>query len=161
MKVRDLMTSRVASCGPLDSGERAAELMMVDDCGAIPVIDGESNVVGIVTDRDLCMAVYRRGRTLKKLTVSSLMTRDVTCCHTDDDIRDAEACMRDHHVRRLPVIERNGRLAGIVSLSDFAREAIQEARGEGASDIGYEDVGKTLGTIVGVGWLSQLTQIQE
>ena len=161
MKVQDLMSSRVAKCSEHDSGERAAELMMVDDCGAIPVVDDEELVVGIVTDRDLCMGAYRRARTLKKMTVASLMSRDVACCNPNDDVRDAEELMRAHHVRRLPVVEATGRLVGIVSLSDFAREAAQEAQIEGAENVRYEDVGKTLGMIVGVGWPARIENVFE
>ena len=161
MKVQDLMCSKVAACGPDDSGERAAELMMVDDCGAIPVVDEDQLVIGIVTDRDLCMGAYRRARTLKKMSVTSLMTREVVCCQPDDDVRDAEERMRTHHVRRLPVVDRAGRLVGIVSLSDFAREAAQEAQITGVDEIRYEDVGKTLGTIVGVGWPARIENVFE
>ncbi len=126
MKVRELMTADAKACGPSDSLNRAAQLMWENDCGAIPVVDEELRVIGMVTDRDICMAAYTQGRTLKQSLVDSAMSKGAFTCALGDDIAAADKLMCERQVRRLPVVDDEGRLAGIISLSDIAREADRE-----------------------------------
>jgi CBS domain-containing protein len=125
MKVRELMTANVDACRPHDSLNRAAQLMWENDCGAVPVIDEDWRVIGIVTDRDICMAAYTQGRPIAESRVDTAMARGAVTCSGEDEVTHAAKLMREHQVRRLPVID-NDRLIGMISLSDLARQAERE-----------------------------------
>jgi CBS domain-containing protein len=126
MKVRELMTAEAKACSLSDTLNRAAQLMWENDCGAIPVVDEELRVIGMVTDRDICMAAYTQGVPLKQSRVASAMSKGAYTCLLGDDIAAAEKLMRECQVRRIPVVDDEGRLAGIISLSDVARQADRE-----------------------------------
>lgn len=121
MKVSDLMTKQVRACHQHDSLNRAAQLMWENDCGAVPVIDSDLKVIGMLTDRDICMAAYTRGLALADASVGSVMSRDVCICNPSDNIPAAAERMRERQIRRLPVIDDDQRLVGILSMSDIAR----------------------------------------
>ncbi len=93
------------------------------DCGMIPVVNDDGRLAGVVTDRDICMAAYMQGRPLRTIPVASAMAKQVVASHTDDSIEAAEGLMRDNQIRRLPVLDRDGRPVGVVSLNDLARLA--------------------------------------
>lgn len=148
MKVRDLMTTLVGTCRAFDGADSAARVMWEQDCGSVPVVDEDGAVQGMVTDRDLCMAAYTQGRALRDIRVSSAMSEHLWWCRPDDDVDDAARLMREHQVRRLPVVGAGNRLVGIVSLSDLAREARVEGKARVRKrDVAYAGVGKTLGAI--------------
>lgn len=107
------------SCRPTDSLNEAARLMWECDCGAIPVQDDAGRLVGIVTDRDICMAAYTRGRPLGALTVESTMSGGVTSASPEDSLERIATLMRDKQVRRIPIVDEGG-LVGMVSLADIA-----------------------------------------
>jgi len=135
MQVKDVMTPAPGTCGTGDSANDAARIMWDRDCGSVPVIDRGGRVVGIVTDRDICMAAYFQGKPLSAIPLASIMSGDVCTCTEDADVAEAERMMRLHKVRRLPVTNRAGNLAGIVSLGDVAQSvskngAAQQTRGE-------------------------------
>lgn len=117
MKVRDIMTGNPKCCGPDMNLAEAIELMWANDCGILPVIENEK-LTGIVTDRDVCIAVGTRNCRPSDTTVKEVATRTVQTCTPDDDVDTAMAIMRRAQVRRLPVIE-DGRLAGILALNDI------------------------------------------
>ena len=142
VKVRALMSQDVRTCRPSDSLHFAARLMWDHDCGCVPVVD-QNVVVGMLTDRDICMAAYTQGRSLPELTACGAMSKHVYSCHPDDLLSAAEQIMATHRVRRLPVIEKDGRLVGILSLSDLAREATPMSRQNGRG-VTRADIGKTL-----------------
>lgn len=123
MKVEDLMTRRVFSCSPDDSLERAAQLMWEQDCGCLPVLSSEADLVGIVTDRDICMAAYTQGKSLRNVRVDAAMASPVITCFPEDDLAQAEKLMKRHQLRRLPVLDEWDSLVGIVTLGDIARQA--------------------------------------
>lgn len=123
MKVSDVMTRAVRSCSSNDDLQRCAQIMWDNDCGVVPVVDGDERVVGIVTDRDICMAAYTQGRPLWQIPVSSAMAKQVHGVHENDPLAVVEALMRRVHVRRLPVLDGEGRLKGILSVNDLARHA--------------------------------------
>jgi CBS-domain-containing membrane protein len=123
MKVSELMTTEVRACNPHDTLNRAAQLMWENDCGAIPVVDSGGKVIGMLTDRDVCMAAYTRGVPLAHARVENAMSPDVSTCIATDTIAIAAERMRQRQVRRLPVIDDDGVLIGILSLSDIVREA--------------------------------------
>ena len=123
MKVSELMTTEVRACHPHDALNRAAQLMWENDCGAIPVIDASGKVIGILTDRDICMAAYTRGIPLAHARVENAMSLEVCTCIANDTVANAADQMRQRQVRRLPVIDDDGVLIGVLSLSDIVREA--------------------------------------
>jgi CBS domain-containing protein len=123
MKVEETMTREVKVCAPSDVLNRAAQLMWENDCGCVPVVEGDSNVVGMLTDRDICMAAYTQGEALNAMQVSSAMAHEVFACRPSDDLLSAEQIMRQHHVHRLPVVSADGKLVGVISLNDIARGA--------------------------------------
>ena len=117
MKVRDIMTDKPKYCGPDTNLAAATELMWTNDCGALPVVE-DGKLTGIVTDRDVCVAVGTRNCRPSETTVKEVATRAVQTCTPDDDVHTAMAIMRRAKVRRLPVIE-DGKLAGILTLNDI------------------------------------------
>jgi CBS domain-containing protein len=121
MKVEETMTKDARVCAPTDTLNRAAQLMWENDCGCVPVVEADSKVVGMLTDRDICMAAYTQGATLHGTQVSSAMSREVFSCRPGDNLVSAQQLMRSHRVRRLPVVTEHGKLAGIISLTDIAR----------------------------------------
>ena len=123
MKVEDVMTRNVESCGVNQSLSAAARIMWEKDCGCVPVVDPDGRCVGMLTDRDICMAAYTQGQPLWAISVSSAMSHVVHGCLPGDSLSRAELLMRAHQVRRLPVMGFDGQLIGILSLADLAREA--------------------------------------
>jgi CBS-domain-containing membrane protein len=148
MKVEQLMSREVKVCRSDDTLSRAAQLMWECDCGCIPVIsaNGDGALIGIVTDRDVAMAAYTQGLPIAAIPVTTAMSKQVICCHASDGVGQAEALMRDSKVRRLPVLDQNDRLVGLLSLNDVAREAQREAS-TGHAEVTSEGLAQTLGTI--------------
>jgi CBS domain-containing protein len=131
MRIGDIMSRPVVVTRPDDTLEEAARLMWECDCGFVPVVDQENRVAGTVTDRDICMAAYTKGRALRDLRVADAMAREVHSVREDDDVKRAERLMADKQVRRLPVVDRDGRPIGVVTLGDAARFAARERTGRG------------------------------
>jgi CBS-domain-containing membrane protein len=101
------------------------------DCGIVPVVDAEGRVVGVVTDRDLCMASYTQGRALTAVPVSWVLCgRAVHTCTPSDSIDRAIALMREHRVRRLVVVDGQQKLIGVLSLADIARHVAELTPGQ-------------------------------
>jgi CBS-domain-containing membrane protein len=88
----------------------------------VPIVDSDSKVIGMLTDRDICMAAYTKGIALVDASVASVMSREVSICNPSDNISAAAERMRERQIRRLPVVDKNQRLIGILSVSDIARE---------------------------------------
>jgi CBS domain-containing protein len=123
MRVAQLMSQPAVTCNVNGSANEAARLMWEHDCGAIPVVDDEGKVVGIVTDRDVCMAAYTQGESLHRIPVISAMAKSVSRCHPEDTVEKAEALMSELQVRRLPVVDPEDRPVGLLSINDLAQEA--------------------------------------
>ena len=123
MIVRDFMTTGVKSCTADTDLGTAATMMWDGDCGVVPVINDEQNVVGMITDRDICIAAATRGTSPANIRVRDVISGDVYACAPDDDVTTALQIMREQRVRRLPVIDRDERLAGIVSMNDLVTGA--------------------------------------
>lgn len=128
MKVRELMTSPAYTCRPQDSLESAARLLWDHDCGMLPVVDGQGRVGAAITDRDICMAAFTRGKRLAELRVTDSMSRDVATCRPDEDVATAVERMAARQVRRLPVVDENGKPCGVLSLNDIAMAGERDAR---------------------------------
>jgi CBS domain-containing protein len=124
--VEEVMVREVQTCTPRDTLERAAQLMWEHDCGALPVVDESHHVVGVVTDRDVCMGAYTRGAPLASIAVDDVMARRPKTCASDDRLSTAESVLRENRIRRVPVVDDEGYLVGILSLSDLARRAARD-----------------------------------
>lgn len=138
MKVQEIMTTAVECCLPSDSARKAAEFMREADAGVVPVIAAQDDpkVIGIVTDRDLCMDVVAAGRHPNEVRVENCMTRKLVVCHPDDEVERAADLMAEKQIRRIPVVDEKGGIMGIVSLSDVARSSRSSADiGEALHDI--------------------------
>ena len=120
MKIRDVMTKDAMLCNPNDPIRKAAQLMKECDCGIVPVTDGD-RLVGMLTDRDIAVRCIAEGKGAD-CKVGEAMTREVKYCFEDEDIGHVAENMGEIQVRRLPVMDRNKRLVGIVSLADLTRE---------------------------------------
>src|SRR5688572_19703776 len=115
------------TCRPDDALNEPARLMWEFDCGAIPVVNNAWSLVGIITDRDICMAAYTRGQSLAALSVESAMATDVATASPNDTLESVTALMRQRQIRRVPVVE-DGLVVGIVSLADVAHYLESDAR---------------------------------
>ena len=128
MKVSQLMYPSVITCRPEDSLEGAARKMWDEDIGCLPVVDEDYRPVGMLTDRDICMAAYIQGALLKDIRVDAVMSRPVLSATAADRVEDVEVVMRTHKVHRVPIVDENQRLVGLISTSSLAREAAREVR---------------------------------
>jgi len=144
MLVENVMTREVESCRPEDTLSAAASVMWRKDCGVVPVVDEEGRVVGMITDRDICMALATRPQTASEVPVSEVMSRDVRSCNAVDDIRDALEIIGRERLRRLPVVDSDGRLAGVLSVSDIV---LHSDRGKGKRHISHRDAMSVLKAI--------------
>lgn len=131
MKARDIMTASPACCTPDSSAADAARLMAQEDCGCIPVVEDEASnrLVGVVTDRDLAVRGFARGLG-PDTPVRDLVSRDVSWCGPETDVREVERIMAERLVRRVPVVDDSGRCTGIIAQADLARAAGQHRLGE-------------------------------
>jgi CBS domain-containing protein len=128
MQIKDAMTQPVVTCSMTSTLEDAARLMWECDCGIIPVVGDDGRLSGVVTDRDICMAAYTQGKPLRAIPVTTAMARQVVASHVGDGVEQVEALMRETQVRRVPVLDNEGRPVGIVSLNDLARLAARARR---------------------------------
>lgn len=119
--VRSIMTERVRTCSPSDSLNEAARIFWEADCGGAPVVLPDGRVVGMITDRDVCMAGYTQGAPFAFSSVASAMSRQVYTCTPETSIAGVIELMRRHRVRRIPVTTPDGHLTGIVAFADIAR----------------------------------------
>ncbi|HME11624.1 MAG TPA: CBS domain-containing protein [Candidatus Acidoferrum sp.] len=139
MKVRDIMTQTPVCCGPETNVGAAVEMVWIHNCGMLPVVDGANKLVGIVTDRDLCIAFGTRNRLPGDLTIGEVATTRVFTCQPDEEIHVALGTMADHQVRRLPVVDAQGVPQGILSMDDILVHADQN-KWEGSCELSAEEV---------------------
>ncbi len=147
MNIRDIMTSGVAFCTPETNLAAAAASMWQHDCGVLPVVDEKMRVQGMITDRDICIALGTRNRPAADISVAEVSKGTLYACRIDDDIQSVLSTMRDHKVRRVPIVDPEGALAGIVSIDDIALLA-RDGKGSGSSGITYTDAVETQKSIV-------------
>jgi CBS domain-containing protein len=150
MKVEQLMTRNVRTCGAEEPLSAAARIMWEGDCGCVPVVeqaDGTARVVGMITDRDICMAAYTQGSPLSEIPVSSAMSREVRSCAATDSIRTAVKILEQNQLHRLPIVDKNDHLVGLLSLADIAREAEREHAGATKKEVSDVEVGEVVEAI--------------
>ena len=121
-KCNEVMTKNPVCCLPDDSVAKAAELMKSENIGSIPVIENEQNqkLVGIVTDRDLALKIVAEGLDAKSTKVEAVMTHKVVACRADDDLQKALDAMAEHQLRRIPVVDNDNKILGIIAQADVA-----------------------------------------
>ena len=127
MKCNEVMTKNPVCCLPNDSVAKAAGLMKSEDIGSIPVIENAQTkkLVGIVTDRDLALKIVARGLDAKSTNVEAVMTHKVVTCLADDDLQKALDAMAEHQLRRIPIVDNNHRVVGIIAQADVATRVDQ------------------------------------
>ncbi|MBU4433710.1 MAG: CBS domain-containing protein [Alphaproteobacteria bacterium] len=131
MKVSDAMTSQVSTAAPTDTIRKVAQTMAHIDSGAVPIVEN-GKVIGLITDRDIVLRVVAEGRSFDSPVSEAMSEGDVQSILADDNLADASAKMANHQIRRLVVLDEAGKLTGILSLGDVAK------------DYGAKQVGKTL-----------------
>ncbi|MBK7641762.1 MAG: CBS domain-containing protein [Planctomycetes bacterium] len=143
MNVEQCMTKNPRACTPGDTLSSVARLLWEHDLGALPVVDAAGMVVGMITDRDVCMAAYTSGAPLHLSAVARHMSHTVFSIGAKADAAKAAELMKARQVRRLPVVE-NGRLVGMLTLSDFARSSARKGKGRA---LGHKEVARVLACI--------------
>ena len=129
-KCRDVMTEELVFCTPGDTVSKVAQLMKREDIGPVLIVDNERSktLVGIVTDRDLALKVVGEGRDPKNTKVEDVMTRKLITCHADDNVENAMKAMAQYQLRRIPVVDENMKLVGIISQADVATRVDEPER---------------------------------
>ncbi len=123
MKAEEFMTRRAVACRVDQDLNQVAALMWDNDCGSIPVVDAHDRLVGMLTDRDVCMGAFTQGRPLRELRASGCMAREVVSCRASDSFDEVMRLMSAHRIRRVPVTDDDGHLVGIISVGDVVRAA--------------------------------------
>ncbi len=142
MKVKDAMMGTPYYCQLDTNLGSVAELMWVGNCGFLPVVDANGKIVGVVTDRDVCIGLGTRNRLPGDVTVREVMSNRLFACSPEDDVHVALRTMQEGAVRRLPVIVQNGTLVGVISVDDLLLRA--EAPGIGRQpELSTEEVART------------------
>jgi len=140
MKVKDVMTPHAKTIWLTESLADAARVMWENDCGVLPIVK-DQKVVGMITDRDICMATAMRKSNASSISVEEVMTGEVYAVNPEDNIDQALQVMQQHQIRRLPVIDPEGGLQGILSMNDIVLHVRPDAAAEDSID--YGDVVKT------------------
>lgn len=146
MRVRDIMKRHPRVARLQESLATVGKAMAEVDCGVLPVLDEQEVVVGVVTDRDICLALATRDSKPSDLTVEAVMSRPVYTSGPDATVAAALATMRERQVRRLPVVTETGEIEGLLCLDDVAREAV-ELVGDEPGRPAYTDIAETLAAI--------------
>lgn len=123
MKIEELMTKTPTTILGQDTLDIAAKKLWDSDCGVLPVVGGDGRLVGIITDRDICMSAWSKGQLLTAIHVDEAMSTQVFSVKPDQEVDAAELLMAEKQVRRLPVVDADGKPIGILSMNDVAREA--------------------------------------
>jgi CBS domain-containing protein len=123
MTIEQIMTPSPATCGPTDNLAQVVERMWDADCGIVPVVDDAGRLLGVITDRDICVATATRGMAPGDMKASDMVRGHAITCRPDDQLQTALTLMKQHRVRRLPVTTKEGILHGVVSLNDIALAA--------------------------------------
>lgn len=143
MKVKDVMMRTAASCSRDANLGSAVEILWGRDCGILPIVDAEQKVIGVITDRDICIALGTRNRLPGEITVGDVASGKLFACKPEDDIHLALASMAEAKVRRLPVLAPEGKLEGILSMDDIATHS-ETRGGKVANELSHDDVVETL-----------------
>ena len=133
--VSSVMTANPASCTAQTPLRDVARMMIDNDCGQIPVVDDARRPIGVITDRDIAVRVVAEGRDSNAACAGDAMSSPVRTVNADSSIKDVVCAMEADRVRRLPVVDADGRLAGIVSIADLALAGKDEATAEVVKEV--------------------------
>lgn len=142
MNVGELMTKGVKACSMNDTLEVAARIMWENDCGIVPIVEPSGRVIAMVTDRDICMAGFTQGMQYWQIPVAVAASKSVFSVNPTDSLQTAEDMMRSRQVRRLAVVDDDGKLLGILSLNDLALHT-----GHRAEDLPVDELVRTISGI--------------
>jgi len=120
MKCKDIMTSNPSYCSPEDISVKAAQIMRDEDVGIVPICEEGKKLVGVVTDRDICLMVVAEERHPREVKVEECMSEDLITCMPEDDVQKAADLMKEYQVRRIPVVDDQGRILGMIAQADIA-----------------------------------------
>ncbi|NKE70786.1 CBS domain-containing protein [Candidatus Manganitrophus noduliformans] len=120
MKCKDIMTQNPSYCSPEEMSVKAARIMRDEDVGIVPVCEEDKKLVGVVTDRDLCLTVVAEERHPREVKVLECMSEDLVTCKPEDDVQKAADLMKEYQVRRIPVVDDQGRILGMIAQADIA-----------------------------------------
>ena len=137
-KVDSVMKSAMC-CRPDDTARDCARLMKEENIGFVPICNESDEPVGTITDRDLALRILADGRP-SDAKLDSVMTREVVSCRLGDDLQDAERLMREHRKSRIMVCDTEGKLQGVISLSDIADEEDEEIAGRTLRDVASREI---------------------
>jgi len=129
MKVKDVMHSGVSWVGPDAKLKDIAKLMRKEDIGSVPVAE-DDRLIGMVTDRDISCKGFSKGKKVKKMTARDVMSEGITYCRANEEVEDAIRIMESKKIRRLPVINKDKRLVGMLSIGDISHKLPQYLSGE-------------------------------
>jgi CBS domain-containing protein len=147
MNVSELMTTtNITTIAPDAGMDQAIQMMAERDIGCLPVTDGDGRVIGIVTDRDISLAASSRNSPMCELPVADAMTKDVVSVTASTSVEQTERLMRERQLRRLPVLDDDGRMIGMITLNDLAQGAAAQ-RWQGNEGLSPRDVGRTVAAI--------------
>lgn len=144
MKVKEIMTGNPSVCDLNESLSQAAKTMWEADCGVLPVLKDGNEIVGLITDRDICMALAMRDCNAATVSAEEVITGEVYSVGPEDEIQKALQVMQEHQVRRLPVVNPEGELEGMLSMNDIVLQAQADGNDE---EMTYADVVNTYKTI--------------
>lgn len=124
MLIKDVMAKDLAACTPQDDVVKAAKLMLDEDVGSIPIVEqGAKKLIGIITDRDICIRVVAEEKNPRQVKVEAIMSRDLVTAKPDDDLERVAQLMQENQVRRIPVVDEQGQLVGMIAQADLAQES--------------------------------------
>ena len=138
MKVKECMCNKVFSCTPSTTVYDAAKIMQTNHVGCVPVCDNENCMVGVITDRDLVLRCIASDKNVKETPVSEIMTTKVWTCKPEDEMTNAQSKMGSEQIRRLPVVDNDGKVIGMLTLGDLAKNDME---------IGQDEVSDTINSI--------------
>jgi CBS domain-containing protein len=146
VKVKEIMSADVTSCGPNATLVAAAGVMRGYNCGTLAVIGGGGKVIGMITDRDICLAVSKKDNDVSRIKVSEVISGKVYACAPTDDVKDALKTMRKKKAPGLPVVDGAGALKGILSI-DYILLHARKAKGKKSRKLSYKDAARTFQAI--------------
>ena len=148
MKVKEVMTQSAVCCRSDTNVGAAVELLWVRNCGMLPVVGNDQRLLGVVTDRDICIAMGTRNRLAADLTVGEIATQKVFTCKPDDEIHEALHTMAEKQVRRLPVVNKEGVPQGMLSMDDIITHGDLN-KWEGSCELSAEEIIRSLKKLYG------------
>jgi CBS domain-containing protein len=148
MKVMDVMTQSAVCCSANTNVGAAVELLWVRNCGMLPVIGTDRKLQGVITDRDICIAMGTRNRLAGEVPVGEIATKNVVTCKPDDEIHDALQTMASKRLRRLPVVTDQGVLQGVLSMDDIITHGDLN-KWEGCCELSSEEIIRSLKKLYG------------